>query len=363
LRIAVDVSPLSRRRTGVGQYLRGMTIAIADQLEEGDELCLAGVASSRGARAIRDALAGVSNELKVMEVVHPHAVRTAWSRIGWPPVERLVGRIDVFHASDWMQPRQRAGIRAATVCDLVPVSHPEWTTPRTRRMLRAKYADTAERCDVAFAISRFTALEAIDRLRLPEARVRVAYPGVDRCFVPDGEAERRSAPYVLAVGTVEPRKNLACLIAAFQMLRRSRPDVELVVAGPPGWGVQPDLGEEGVVALGYVDEQRLARLYRGAVALAYPSLLEGFGMPVVEGMASGVPVVASSHPSLDEAAGDAALRADPGSPEALADALAVAIDDPAPLRTAGLEHAAQFTWQACGQAVIEGYRSAVEGTL
>ena len=340
-----------------------MTIAIADQLGKDDALSLVALASSRGKRSIADALEGVSADRRIVRVVDPHTVRAVWSRVRWPPVERLAGPVDVFHASDWMQPGQRAGVRAATLCDLVPLSHPEWTTPRTSRMLRMKYADTATRCDIVFAISRFTALAVIDGLRLPEARVRVAYPGVEPCYGPLGDAERRRAPYLLAVGTIEPRKNLACLIAAFRTVRRSRPDVELVVAGPPGWGVQPDLTEPGVVALGYVDEQRLARLYRGAAALAYPSLYEGFGMPVIEAMASGLPVVASSHPSLDEASGDAALRADPRSPDALADALAVAIEDPAPLRKAGLDHAAQFTWHACGRAVLDGYRGALEARL
>jgi glycosyltransferase involved in cell wall biosynthesis len=334
-----------------------MVAGLAGALGPGDSLCAFAVASARGERGILAALAGVPAERRIRRVPYPYGVRLAWSRIGAPPVERLAGRLDVFHPSDWMQPAQRGGIRAATVCDLVPLYDPAWTTPRTRRMLRAKLEDTARRCDVVFAISGHTAEEVVDRLRIPEARVRVAYPGIDPRYRPDGEREQRAGPYILAVGTIEPRKNLGVLLDAFELLRRDRPEVELVVAGPAGWGDQPDLRRPGVAAIGYADAERLARLYRGAAALAFPSRFEGFGMPIVEAMASGLPVVASAHPSLDEAAGSAALRCDPDDAAELATALASALEKPELLRSAGLEHAARFTWEACGEAVLDGYRS------
>lgn len=359
MRIVVDVSPLSRPCTGVGHYLRGMVAGLAGALGPGDSLCTFALASGRGERGILSALAGVPAERRIARFPYPYGARLAWSRLGAPPVERFAGRLDVFHPSDWLQPAQRAGIRAATVCDLVPLYDPAWTTARTRRMLRAKLEDTARRCDVVFAISEHTAGEVVDRVRVPEERVRVAHPGVDPRYRPDGEREERGGPYVLAVGTLEPRKNLGLTLEAFEFLRGDRPDVELVVAGPAGWGDQPDLRRTGVSAIGYAEPERLARLYRGAAALAFPSRFEGFGMPIVEAMASGLPVVASAHPSLDEAAGDAALRCDPDDAPGLAAALVAALEEPEPLRRAGLEHAARFTWEACGHAVLEGYRSAL----
>jgi glycosyltransferase involved in cell wall biosynthesis len=360
MRIAVDVSPLSRPRTGVGSYLRAMVAGLATARGEEDSIVAFAVASRRGRRSIGEALVGVSLELQTWWAPYPHGWRTAWSRLQWPRVEQLLGRVDVLHLSDWMLPPQRAGVRATTVCDLVPLRFPEWTTPRTRSMVSAKLRHAAETCDVVFAISTYTAADVVDRLGVPEERVAVAYPGVDPRFRPDGPAESRAAPYVLAVATQEPRKNLGRLLAAFALLRRSRPELELVVAGPPGWGEVPSLDRPGVAALGYVDGDRLARLYRGAAVLAYPSLFEGFGMPVVEAMACGLPVVASAHPSLDEAAGTAAFRADPESAEELAAALERALEAGDERRAAGLEHARRFTWEACGRAVLDGYRSAEE---
>ena len=130
---------------------------------------------------------------------------------------------------------------------------------------------------------------------------------------------------MLAVSTLEPRKNLPALVEAFAVLRRERPELTLALAGLSGWEDRP-LDAEGVRLLGFVPDDELARLYRGASAFAYPSTFEGFGMPVVEALACGTPAVVSSHPSLDEACGDAALRADPDDPEAFAAALAQALD-------------------------------------
>ncbi len=131
-----------------------------------------------------------------------------------------------------------------------------------------------------------------------------------------------------------------------------------MVAGAPVSWAEQDLEVEGVRALGFVPDSDLPALYRGAAVLAYPSLLEGFGIPVVEAMACGTAVVASSHPSLDDAAGEAAVRADPKSPEAIASAIERALSERERLVPLGLEHARRFTWKACGEALLAGYERA-----
>jgi glycosyltransferase involved in cell wall biosynthesis len=266
-------------------------------------------------------------------------------------VERVVGPLDVFHFSDWMYPAQRGGLRATTIHDLVPLRFPEWAEPATRRMHGAKYRNAARTCDLIVVNSRFTGGEVVELLGVPEERIVVAYPGIDPCFRPDGERAELGRPYVLSVSTLEPRKNLPALVAAFRLLRRRRPELMLAIAGLAGWE-RKELGEDGVRLLGFVSDDELARLYRGAAAFAYPSRFEGFGIPVVEALASGTPAVVSSHPSMDEASGDVALRADPDSPEAFASALEEALGTP---RGTGIEHASRFTWRACGEAVLAGY--------
>jgi glycosyltransferase involved in cell wall biosynthesis len=353
MRIVVDVSPLSRPRTGIGNYIRGMVAGLAAAGEGRHELVAFGPSGPRGRQRIREALAGLGVEAKLPLL--PHAARTAWSRTGRPPVERVVGRLDVFHFSDWMYPPQRGGVRATTVHDLVPLRFPELVEPETLRMHGRKYEHAAQTCDRVFVNSRFTGGEVVELLGVLAERVVVAYPGIDPRFRPEGEASDLGGPYVLGVSTLEPRKNLPALVAAFAVLRRRRPELTLALAGLEGWEREP-LSADGVRLLGFVSDDELARLYRGAAAFAYPSRFEGFGIPVVEALASGVPAVVSSHHSLDEASGEVALRADPSDPERFADALEEALDAP---RGTGVEHASRFTWRACGEAVLAGYKSAL----
>ena len=353
MRIVVDVSPLSHPRTGVGNYIRGSLLGL---VEVGGHYVVAfAPASVRGKRQIESALDGIEIERKLPVVPAAHALRTTWSRVGRPPAERIVGGFDVFHFSDWMYPAQRAGVRSTMIHDLVPVHFPEWVHARTHAMHGAKYRHAAQACDVVMVNSRFTADDVAETLGVPRERIHVAYPGVEPGFSPDGEGEDLGRPYALAVATLEPRKNLATLVDAHRTLDG---ELALAVAGAAGWGEQPALDVEGVIRLGYTPPDELPRLYRGASVVVYPSLYEGFGMPVVEAMACGVPVVASSHPSLDEACGDAAVRADPRDPEALAGGIRAALARSEELTARGLEHARSFTWLENGRSHLRAWESA-----
>jgi len=289
VRIVVDVSPLSHPRTGVGNYIRGSLIGLAEA--GGHEIVAFAPASARGRRAIEAALEGLDIERTLPLVPAAHALRTAWSRAGRLPAERVVGGFDVFHFSDWMYPAQRGGVRSTMVHDLVPVHFPDWVHARTRRMHGAKYRHVSADCDVVMVNSRFTGEDVAATLGVPPERIHVAYPGVDAAFQPVGERQDLGRPYALTVATLEPRKNLATLVEAY---RRLNGELSLAVAGAAGWGEQPALDLAGVVRLGYTPADELPRLYRGASVVVYPSLFEGFGMPVVEAMACGVPVVLAS---------------------------------------------------------------------
>ena len=333
--------------------LRGLTEAGPEH-----EIVAFSAVAPPGKRRIEEALDGIPLEKRLV-VVPPksHYWRTAWSRLGRGPVEWLAGPLDVFHFSDWMYPPQRGGVRATTIHDLVPLRHPDWVHPQTYRMHSRKYANAAKTCDLIVVNSEFTAGEVVDLLGFPRERICVAYPALGPSFTPDGPSRNLGGPYVLTVATLERRKNLETLFEAMPLVRDRHPKLRLAVVGGEGWEA-PSLAAEGVLRLGYVQDDELAALYRGASMFAYPSRFEGFGMPIVEAMACGKPVVASAHPSMDEASGNAAVRADPESAEAIASAIEQALGEQAILVERGTAHARNFTPRASGRAVLRGYEAA-----
>ena len=349
MKIVVDVSPLSHPRTGIGNYIRGSLAGMAAVAGGRHELVAFAPTSLRGPQAIRAAIAGVPADLKTIRLPASHALRTAWSRFGRPPVERFVGPLGAFVFSEWMYPAQREGVRATVFHDLVPFHHPEWCTARTVSMHTRKARHAAETCDVVFANSHFTAADLVDLLGIEEERIVPAPPGLADGLGPKGDAADLGGPAILALGTIEPRKNLAKLVEAWRLVRD---ELGLVLAGGEGWGDRPDLADPRIRRLGYVPDEEIARLYRGAAVYAYPSMFEGFGMPIVEAMACGTPVVASTHPSLDEACGDAAVRVDPLDPESIAEGIRDAIARRDELVPLGLAHAARFSWETTGAVMI-----------
>jgi glycosyltransferase involved in cell wall biosynthesis len=246
--------------------------------------------SLRGPVRIRDALAGTGVRTRLWPVPASHALRTVWSRAARPAAERLVGPFDALVFTDWMYPPQRGGVRATVIHDLVPVHHPEWCTPRTVSMHTHKYENAARTCDVVFTNSAYTAADVEATLGVSAERLVVATPGLGPGLTPDGPRYDAGRPYVLGVGTLEPRKNLGVLVEAW---RRLGGELALVLAGDTGWGDVGELDDPGIVKLGYVSDEELPGLYRGATAFVYPSRIEGFGIPVLEAMACGTPVVAS----------------------------------------------------------------------
>jgi alpha-1,3-rhamnosyl/mannosyltransferase len=352
MRLVFDVTPLSVPRTGIGNYLLGTLRGVAEAAGADHELVALALAHRSELRRIEEALTGVPVELVALERRVPNVWRRGWTATRFPRLERLLGPFDGLHLTDWWHPPQQHGVRATTIHDLIPLHFPEWTTTRVRLAHQASYRHAAKACDLIFAISDYTADDAERFLHIPRERLRVARPGVDARFRPDGERADLGAPYVLSVSTLEPRKNLETLLRAVELLGGA---IQLAVVGSRGWGATPALDRPWVRRLGYVSDDELATLYRGAAAFAFPSRFEGFGMPVLEAMASGVPVAASSHPSLDEACGDAALRADPDDPAALAASIEQAIAERDRLAELGVRHARSFQWEETGRIFLEGF--------
>ena len=341
MRIAYDVTPLSHPRTGVGNYILGALKGMVEAADGEHELVAFGPVSIRGRKLLDETIAGLPLSRSVVTGPFGHAVRTAWSRLGRPPAERFLGAIDVVHFSDWMVPPSASRVRATMIHDLGPLRFPERLHPRTVSMHTAT-ARAAAGCDVVFTNAEFTATDVVERLGIPRERIRVAYPGVDGRYGPEGERRELGRPYVFTTATEDWRKNRGIVETALGLLGD-----ELALAS---------LGSGG---LGYVADDELPALYRGAEVFAYPSRFEGFGLPVIEAMACGVPCVVSSHPSLDEACGDAALRADPESPEEFAAAIRRALAEREALIRRGFEQAGRFSWLETGRAHLQGYADAL----
>jgi glycosyltransferase involved in cell wall biosynthesis len=314
---------------------------MAEAADGSQELVAFGPVSIRGRRLLDSTLADLPVERRIATVPFGHAVRTAWSRLGRPPAERFVGHVDVLHFTDWMVPPGRPRVRATMIHDLGPLRYPERLHPRTVRMHSAT-ARAAVDCDLVFTNAEYTANDIVEQLGISRDRIRVAYPGVDARYRPDGELRDIGRPYVFTTATENWRKNRGVVEAA---LRLVDDDLTLLSLGQGGRG--------------YVADDELPALYRGAAVFAYPSRFEGFGIPIIEAMACGIPCVVSSHPSLDEACGDATVRADPESPEAFAEGITRALGEREQLSARGLVHARRFNWLETGRIHLQSYADAL----
>ncbi|MBO0921216.1 glycosyltransferase family 4 protein [Cellulomonas sp. zg-ZUI222] len=288
------------------------------------------------------------------------ALYEAWQRAGLPRAEHLARDARVVHATTWAIPPTRLPL-VVTVHDLAFLDDPSHFTPHGVAFFRRALATVQARAAAVVVPSHDTAA-ACARAGVDPALVHVVPHGTDvRPADPAAVAEVTARhglvrPYVLWVGTREPRKNLDVVLRAYARARAEL-DAELVLVGPRGWGDDAAAGHHpGVRVLGAVSRSDLAALYTGARAFCFPSLREGFGLPVLEAMAAGVPVVTSAGTSCAEVAGDAALLVDPRDPDAVADALVQAAGPRREtLAAASLVRAAGFSWTTAARATAEVY--------
>ncbi len=290
------------------------------------------------------------------------ALLRTWVHCEHPAVERWTGRVDVVHGTNFVVPPSPDAARLVTVHDLTPVRFPELCSPASRRypeLIRRAVARGAS----VHTVSRAMAEEVMAAFGVPDERVHVIHNGLPMLPPPRPTAE--APPYILAIGTVEPRKGLPDLVAAFDRIAHSVPALRLTIAGPVGWG-EEELGAAVGAArhatridrIGWVEDP--STLIAGARVLAYPSLYEGFGLPPLEAMSLGVPVVATTAGAIPEVVGDAALLVAPRDPASLAAALLTAVEDAATRRrliAAGTARVQLFSWERTGAQMVELYRA------
>lgn len=383
-RIVLDALPLQVRSAGIGVYTDALVRTMAN-LEPETEFVLFGLAAtaSWALRAVpaarQDSEPLPANVRWVKSNLYPLVAGYPIPGVpGLVPVGIATGTHHLYHATNYVLPRRFGVPGVVTVHDLTLLRFPELGTPALCRHVRQS-RESVRHARLVIADSEATRDDLVELLDVPGERVRVVPLGCDSGFgARQADQARRTVerrfgidrPYVLHVGTIEPRKNLARLVGAFAAARAETACPHLLVlAGAPGWGQAEvrqkirALGlDEVVVSLQEVSKDELQDLYRAADVFVYPSLYEGFGLPPLEAMASGVPVITSNVASLPEVVGEAALQVDPYDQAALASAIARGLTDEAlrqRLRIAGPQRARLFTWERCARETLSVYAEAM----
>jgi glycosyltransferase involved in cell wall biosynthesis len=367
IRVAVEASAVPARLTGAGVYVARLLAAMAarDDLEL-EVFCAPGSA---------DALAAPGLALHPVAAARAgRPARIAWTQLLAGRAARAAGA-DLLHGVHYELPVACRLPQVVTVHDLTLITNPEWHEPGKVRYFGWALRRAVRAARRVLCVSATTARDLAERLEVAPERIAVTRLGTD--LRPAGEAEVAAlrgrlgldGPYLLGLGTVEPRKDLPTLVRAFASLAGELPH-RLVLAGLAGWGagalaqaVEASGVADRVLLTGYLPEADKAALFTGAEVFAYPSRYEGFGLPVLEAMACGTPVVTTTGGSLPEVAGDAAWLVEPGDAGGLAAALAKLAADPAAAQAAaarGRARAATFTWERCAAQTVVAYRRALD---
>jgi len=356
MRVALDTTALSLGGGGVATYTRELLAAFA----ESDEVTLMPIdhdrtgASSRVGRVA----AGIERESRY----YPRGLARAAKAAG----------ADLIHVPAAMPAYSTALPLVLTIHDAIPWRHPEWFTRANALQQRLLVGRAARRADLVLTVSHASKRDIIEYLHVPADRITVVHNGLSPMFSPALRdplwlAQRFgiTGPVVLSVGTPEPRKNLSGTLSIFARVSRELPDATLLLVGGGGWRSN-DLDQQiaacsgRVVRAGHIDFTELTRTYASADCFLFPSLLEGFGFPPLEAMASGLPVVCSDRPSLPEVVGEAAITAPPNDHEALATAVLKVLTNETvagDLRARGLAQAAQFSWARTASETVAAYRA------
>lgn len=400
--VGIDYTSAVRQTGGIGRYTRSLVRALARADRENQYVLLvpsdardvAGVLllpQQSEAQLPQQSDGGLpkrlSNQPNLTEVadnfrfahapLSERALVTLWQRLGIPfPVELITGRTDVFYSPDFVLPPTRPSKKILTVHDLSFKRVPETAVPNLKWYLEGAVPRAVKRADLIFADSNATRADLVELFGANPDRVQTLYSGVEEHFrrVTDervlGAVRSRYAlvkPFILSVGTIEPRKNLTRLVEAYSRLP-GLADLDLIIAGGRGWTYKEIYSspakyhvQDRARFLGFVAESDLPALYSLATLFVYPSLYEGFGLPVLEALACGAPVITSNNSSLPEVAGDAAVLVEPRDVEALIEAMNCLLNDSAlrqEMSRRGPERAKKFSWDSSARQLLAAFDKA-----
>jgi glycosyltransferase involved in cell wall biosynthesis len=350
MRIGIDATLVRPDRlTGIERYALSMTSALA-RLAAGEIVLF----------TRPDALPALK-ALPVEQHAAPFRYRLSIEQ-GWLPMAAARAGIDLLHMLAFPTPLLWRGKAVITVHDATPWLHRDTLSPGMRYYSGPLFKQALRRAAGIITVSEAARDDLAFTLGIPPERIHVTHNGVERCFVEAEAARGPRAPYILAVGTLEPRKNLPLLLDAFRELRAEGRDLQLVLVGRQGWADSLPLGDLAahVRLTGSIPDPELVELYAGASCFVLPSLYEGFGLSLAEAMAAGTPAVASDIPALREIAGEFVRYASPRSAHSFAEAIRAALDrreESAALARGARERVRRFSWEACAAETLQIYRA------
>ncbi len=369
--ICLDASSLLDRPTGVGRYTNALIESLSKiDLDNHYKLLFYSLK-----KRYQGNLLSADNISARHWRIPGRLLLKLWQRWDFPAIEHLVGRIDLFHSPNFFYQALKHAKTVATIHDLAFMRDATYGEKYGGAYFRKVLARKIEQVDALIAVSRHTASDLVEFFEVPEEQIRVIYEGVGEFFYkrPDeafikqvlGELGIGDYPYILCTATLEPRKNLTSLIKAFRQLPVRYSDHRLVIVGKPGWGfdgileeISPELAAR-IHITGYICDEYYRVLLKNAVLFVLPSLYEGFGLPVLEAMASGTPVACSNTSSLPEIAGEAAAYFDPFDIDSMIHIIDKMLDDEqlrGVHRQAGLQRAGKFTWEKAAKETLDLYR-------
>ncbi len=372
MRIGIDYTAAVRQGAGIGRYTRELVRALAELDRSHDYVLFA----ATGGQRLTDTAWPSNFQMRAVPL-SDRALVILWHRLQLPLwVEFVTGRVDIFHSPDFVLPPVRRAKTLVTVHDLSFIRYPQCADANLRAYLNKVVPRSVHRADMVLADSQSTKDDLVELLGVEPARIEVVYPGVEKRFHPiedhallEKVRKRYNLPprFILGLGTLQPRKNFTRLVQAYSSLITHYPFLQLVIAGGKGWLYEEIFAtveqlslEEKVIFPGFVADGDLPALYNLADLFVFPSLYEGFGLPPLEALACGTPVITSDASSLPEVVGEAGLMVEATDVEALAEAMKRVLEDDA-LRermiAKGMKQARKFTWEQAAAKLLSLYEA------
>lgn len=360
MKIAIDISPIVYG-TGVSVYTKFLVENLL-RVDKSNEYVLLGMSMRRGSeiKTFLSTLQGATHTGKVLPIA-PTLADIIWNKLHILPIETFVGKVDVFHSSDWTQPPSKA-FKVTTIHDLTPIKYPEFSLPKVVAVHTRRLDWVKKEADRVIVPSESTKKDAA-AMGIDDSKIRVVPEASDTIIelpTPNDVANTKGKfgldRFLLVVGT-NPRKNTKRIIEAYQKVKLTHPNLKLVVIGEKNAYLP---SAEGVMYAGYVKDEDARALYESADALVYASIYEGFGLPILHAFAVSTPVVTSNVSSMPEVAGDAAVLVDPNNTQSIADGIMTALDNKDELVRKGLTKVKEFSWERTARETLKVYQEAAK---